>query len=94
MLEVVPVVFVDSLSVEEQLVKVVDVLLDDVGYIFQLRQFMPIMLSKHALRADNGVAYFAEVLYLLVLMFEAEDFTRLGIGNCSSSSACVADSVV
>lgn len=73
MLNIVPIVLVDSFSVQQQLMQIVDILLDNVGNIFKLSQFMPVMFSEHAFRADNGMADLAEVLNLLILMLETKD---------------------
>lgn len=72
-----PVVVVDALGIDHELVQVVDILLDDVGHILKLCQLMTIMISKHALGTDDGVAEFAKVLNLLVEMLEAVDLAVL-----------------
>lgn len=76
MVHELPVVVVDTLRVYHQLVQIVNVLLDDVSDVFELRQLVAIVISKHALRAHDGVAELAEVLNLLVQMLKAVDFTR------------------
>lgn len=73
-LDELPIVIIDALCVEHQLVEVVDVLFDDVGYVLKLSQLVTIVIGEHTLRANDCVAKFAKVLDLFVLMLEAEDF--------------------
>ena len=80
-----PVVVVDALRIDHQLVQVVYVLLDDIRDVLKLSQLVAIVIGKHALRAHNGVAELAEVLDLLVEMLEAVDFT----GNLMTKLRCL-----
>ena len=77
MLYKLSVIIVNPLRIEHQLVKIVDVLLNDVGDVLELRQLMAIMVRKHAAGADDGVAEFAEVFDFLLLVLEAEDFAAV-----------------
>ena len=69
--------FVQPLNLSHQLVQVVDILLNDVCHVLKLGQLVPIMVTKHAFRAYDGVAKLAEIFYFLVQMLEAVDFSGL-----------------
>lgn len=86
MRNVVPVVLVDALRVEQQLVQVIDVLPDDGGHILKLGEFVAVVLCKHALGANYRVANLAEVLDLLVLMLQTEYLASHLVGDRTTSS--------
>ena len=86
MLDVIPVVLIDSLSVQQQFMQIIDVLLDNVSNILQLGKFMAVVLSEHALRTHYGVADFAKIFYFFVLMFETKNLSCNLICNCATSS--------
>ena len=73
-LDELPIIIVDPLGVQHQLVQIVDVLLDDVGHVFQLSQLVAIVVREHAFVTHDRVAKFTEVFDLLVLMLEAVHF--------------------
>tara|TARA_B110000285_G_scaffold215066_1_gene261046 strand:+ start:689 stop:886 length:198 start_codon:yes stop_codon:yes gene_type:complete len=56
-------------------------LLNDVGDVLQLGELVPVVVREHAFGANDGVAEFAEILYLFVLMLEAEYFSCAGLGD-------------
>lgn len=66
--EVCPIVFGDSFSVDHELVKIVDILLDDASHVLEHGQFVPVVISKHAFCTDDGVADFAEVFDFFVFV--------------------------
>jgi len=80
-LDELPVVVIDPLGVEHELVQVVNVLLNDVSDIFQLCQLMPIMVRKHTLWTHYSMTELAKVLNLLVLMLEAEHLSSCRLGH-------------
>ncbi len=62
--------------------EVVYILPYNVSDIFQLSKFMPIMFREHTLWANYGVANFAEVLYLFVLMLVTVNFPVAFTDGC------------
>ena len=74
-LDKLPVVIIDALGIEHELVEIVNVLLYDIGDVFQLSQLVAVVVLEHALRAHDRVAELAKVFDLLVLMLEAEHFS-------------------
>ena len=75
--DITSVVFVYSFGIEQQLMKIINILLNNVCDIFELSQLMAIVLGKHALRANNWMANFAEVFYFLILVLIAKYFPRV-----------------
>lgn len=67
------VVLVNAARIVKQLLQVTDVLLDHCGDLLKLRKLVAIMVFEHAFGTDELTADLAEVLNLLVLMFEAEN---------------------
>ena len=61
--------------------QIVHILLNYIGNIFKLCEFMTIMFGKHALGTNDWVTYFAEVFDFLILMLETENFPCGGVGN-------------
>ena len=53
----------------------------DVCHVIKLSQLVAVVITKHAFGTDDGVTELAEVLYLLVLMFVAEDLALVGLGH-------------
>ena len=51
-------------------------MLDDARHVFQLSQFVAVVLGEHALGADDLVAEFAEVFDLFLRMAPAENLRR------------------
>jgi hypothetical protein len=81
MLNELAIIIIDPFSIQHQLVKIVNILLNNVGHVLQLSQFVPVMVGEHALWTNDCMAKFAEVFNLFVLMLEAKHFSSSCLGD-------------
>lgn len=49
MLDELPVIVINPFGVQHKLVEIVNILLDNIGHVFQLRELVAIMVREHAL---------------------------------------------
>lgn len=61
--------------------QIINVLFDNIRHIFELCQFMAIMVRKHAFWTDDGVTEFAKIFDFFVLMFVTEHLAGACLRN-------------
>lgn len=61
--------------------QIINILFDNVCHVFELCEFVTIVVRKHAFWTNNGMAKFTEIFDFLVLMFITENFTCAGLSD-------------